>query len=83
MDGQAGDGAPEVLVQARPSLLGVFLTDILSSWPAAPIRQTTAIRGGTSFPFVLLTLLLLALPALLLLVFGQRAQTFPPRRAIG
>ena len=37
------------------------------------------IPGWHALPFVLLTLVLLALPALLVLALGQRAQTFLPK----
>jgi threonine/homoserine/homoserine lactone efflux protein len=60
-------------------LLGVFPTDILTS---------VAVGGSVArhhdpwwhvLPFVLLTLLFLALPALLLLILGRRAQTLLPK----
>jgi threonine/homoserine/homoserine lactone efflux protein len=59
-------------------LLGVFPTDILTSFA---VGTTLAARGDPWFyclPFVALTLLLLALPSLLLLAFRGRAQTFLP-----
>lgn len=60
-------------------LLGVFPTDILTS---IAVGGTVA-RNGDSWwqvlPFVLMTLLFLALPSLLLFVMGRRAQTLLPK----
>jgi hypothetical protein len=36
------------------------------------------IPGGTLLPFLLLTLLFVALPAIILLAFGKRGQAFLP-----
>jgi threonine/homoserine/homoserine lactone efflux protein len=60
-------------------LLGVFPTDILTSWAVGTYLSNHGDPWWHSLPFVLLTLLLLALPALLLLVVGQRAQVFLPK----
>ena len=60
-------------------LLGVFPTDILTSWAVGTYLSNHGDPWWHLLPFVLLTLLLLALPALLLLLFGQRAQTFLPK----
>ena len=60
-------------------LLGVFPTDILTSWAAGTYLSNHGDPWWHLLPFVLLTLLLLALPALLLLLFGQRAQVFLPK----
>ena len=60
-------------------LLGVFPTDILTSWAVGTYLSNHGDPWWHLLPFVLLTLLLLALPALLLLVFGQRAQEFLPK----
>ena len=79
MDGQAGGGEPEVLVRLGFLLLGVFPTDILTSWAVGTYLSNHGDPWWHLLPFVLLTLLLLALPALLLLLFGQRAQTFLPK----
>ena len=60
-------------------LLGVFPTDILTSWAVGTYLSNHGDPWWHLLPFVLLTLLLLALPALLLLGFGQRAQAFLPK----
>ena len=60
-------------------LLGVFPTDILTSWAVGTYLSNHGDPWWHLLPFVLLTLLLLALPALLLLLFGQRAQAFLPK----
>jgi hypothetical protein len=60
-------------------LLGVFPTDILTSWAVGTYLSNHGDPWWHCLPFVLLTLLILALPALLLLLFGHRAQTFLPK----
>jgi hypothetical protein len=60
-------------------LLGVFPTDILTSWAVGTYLASHGDPWWHYLPFVLLTLLLLGLPAILLLVFGQRAQAFLPK----
>jgi hypothetical protein len=60
-------------------LLGVFPTDILTSWAVGTYLASHGDPWSHYLPFVLLTLLFLGLPAILLLVFGQRAQTFLPK----
>ncbi len=60
-------------------LLGVFPTDILTSWAVGTFLSNHGDPWWHLLPFVLLTLLLLALPVLLLLLFGQRAEEFLPK----
>jgi hypothetical protein len=60
-------------------LLGVFPTDILTAWAVGTYLAAHNDPWWHYLPFVLLTLLFLALPAILLLVFGQRAQAFMPK----
>jgi hypothetical protein len=60
-------------------LLGVFPTDILTSFAVGSYLASHGDPWWHYLPFVLLTLLLLALPAILILAFGQRAQTFLPK----
>jgi hypothetical protein len=60
-------------------LLGVFPTDILTAWAVGTYLAGHNDPWWHYLPFVLLTLLFLALPAILLLVFGQRAQAFMPK----
>jgi len=60
-------------------LLGVFPTDILTSWAVGSYLSNHGDPWWHLLPFVLLTLLLLALPTILILLFGRRAQVFLPR----
>jgi hypothetical protein len=60
-------------------LLGVFPTDILTSWAVGTYLASHGDPWWHYLPFVLLTLLFLGLPAILLLVFGRRAQAFLPK----
>ncbi len=60
-------------------LLGAFPTDILTSWSVGSYLSNHGAPWWHYLPFVLLTVLLLALPSLLILVFGHRAQTFMPK----
>ena len=60
-------------------LLGFFPTDILTS---VAVGTYLAGRGDSwwqALPFVALTLLILAIPALVLLAFGSRAEAFLPK----
>lgn len=60
-------------------LLGVFPTDILTS---IAVGGSVARQGDSWWqvvPFVLLTLLFLAIPVLLLVILGQRGQTLLPK----
>jgi hypothetical protein len=60
-------------------LLGVFPTDILTSFAVGTYLSAHHDPWWHVFPFVGLTLLLLGLPALLLLALGRRAQAFLPK----
>ena len=60
-------------------LLGVFPTDILTSWAVGTYLASHGDPWWHYLPFVGLTLLFLALPTILILVFGQRAQAFMPK----
>jgi threonine/homoserine/homoserine lactone efflux protein len=60
-------------------LLGVFPTDILTSLAVGSYLAAHGDPWWHYLPFVALTLLLLASPALLLLAFGERAERFLPR----
>jgi threonine/homoserine/homoserine lactone efflux protein len=60
-------------------LLGVFPTDILTSIAVGGSLARHGDPWWHVLPFVLLTLLFLALPALLLIVLGQRAQRLLPK----
>jgi Sap, sulfolipid-1-addressing protein len=60
-------------------LLGVFPTDILTSFAVGSYLASHGDPWWHYFPFVLVTLLLLAAPALLLVVLGQRGQALLPK----
>jgi Sap, sulfolipid-1-addressing protein len=60
-------------------LLGLFPTDILTSWAVGAYLATQGDPWPHFFPFVLLTLLLLALPVIVILAFGQRGKAFLPK----
>ncbi|RBI63878.1 hypothetical protein DMJ13_05025 [halophilic archaeon] len=60
-------------------LLGFFPTDILTS---ATVGSYLAARGAPltdALPFIGITLLILAIPSLTLLAFGERAEAFLPK----
>jgi threonine/homoserine/homoserine lactone efflux protein len=59
-------------------LLGVFPTDILTSVAVGSYLSSHDSPWWHCLPFLLVTLLLLALPTLLILAFGGRAQAFLP-----
>ena len=60
-------------------LLGLFPSDILTGLAVGGFVVSHQEPWVAVLPFVFTTLLLLALPALLLLVFGARAQAFMPK----
>jgi hypothetical protein len=60
-------------------LLGVFPTDILTSVAVGSYLSSHGDPWWHLLPFLALTLLFLALPALLLLVFGKRGRDFLPK----
>ena len=60
-------------------LLGVFPTDIITSVAVGSYLGNHGDPWWHILPFVGLTLLLLALPALTLVVFGERGQAFMPK----
>lgn len=60
-------------------LLGIFPSDILTSIAVGGSAASNGLPWYSLFAFVGTTLLLLALPALLVLILGQRAQDFLPK----
>jgi Sap, sulfolipid-1-addressing protein len=60
-------------------LLGVFPTDILTAFAVGSYLASHGEPWWDLLPFLALTLLFLGLPAILLLLFGQRAQAFMPK----
>jgi thiol:disulfide interchange protein len=77
--GKLETASPRFSFRLGVLLLGVFPTDILTSWAVGTYLANHGDPWWHLLPFVLLTLLLLALPALLLVLFGQRAQAFLPQ----
>lgn len=59
-------------------LLGVFPTDILTSVAVGAYVESHHEAWPSCLPFILLTLLLLAIPAILVVALGSRAQTVLP-----
>lgn len=59
-------------------LLGVFPTDILTSLSVGAYVATNGDRWVSVLPFVVLTLLFLAIPGLVALSFGEKAQLWLP-----
>lgn len=74
---QAAD--PKLSFRLGFLLLGIFPTDILTSAAVGTYLANEGDPWWHLLPFLLLTLLLLALPALLLVAFGERAQAFLPK----
>jgi cytochrome c biogenesis protein CcdA len=60
-------------------LLGVFPTDILTSVAVGSFLSSHGEPWWHLLPFLLLTLLFLALPLLIVLAFGHRGQAFLPK----
>jgi Sap, sulfolipid-1-addressing protein len=59
-------------------LLGVFPTDILTSLTVGSFLARHGDRLAHAIPFIALTLLLLAIPSLLVLMFGKRGEAALP-----
>ncbi len=77
--GKLQTASPKLSFRLGFLLLGVFPTDILTSFAVGSYLSSHDDPWWHLLPFLLLTLLFLALPAILLLAFGQRAQTFLPK----
>ncbi|SNZ02991.1 Sap, sulfolipid-1-addressing protein [Natronoarchaeum philippinense] len=60
-------------------LMGFFPTDILTSVAVGSYLAARDAPLTDAVPFVLLTLFVLALPSLVLVAFGERAETFLPK----
>jgi threonine/homoserine/homoserine lactone efflux protein len=60
-------------------LLGIFPTDILTSVAVGATLNNGGDPWWHALPFIFLTLLLLALPSLLVVAMGERAQAFLPK----
>jgi small neutral amino acid transporter SnatA (MarC family) len=77
--GRLQDANPRLSFTLGLLLLGIFPTDIITSWAVGSYLSNHGDPWWHSFPFVLLTMLLLAMPLTLILAFGQRAQAFLPK----
>lgn len=60
-------------------LLGFFPTDILTSVAVGSYLAANGAPWRDAVPFILLTLLVLGLPSLVLVAFGERAESFLPK----
>ena len=60
-------------------LLGVFPSDLITSISVGSYLSTKGDSLGQYLPFLVLTLLFLALPALTVLIMGKRAKAFLPK----
>ncbi len=60
-------------------LLGFFPSDLVTSVSVGGYLAKEGDPWLSASPFILLTLLLLALPALLVVILGRRAQTLLPK----
>ena len=60
-------------------LLGVFPTDIISSFSVGSSMARDGNPWSYTIPFILLTVLLVALPGLLVVLLGRRAEVFLPK----
>lgn len=77
--GKLGTATPRFSFRLGFLLLGFFPTNILTSVAVGSYLAATGAPLVDALPFVFLTLLVLALPALVLLAFGQRVEAFLPR----
>lgn len=60
-------------------LMGFFPTDILTSVAVGSYLAASGASWTNAVPFILLTLLVLALPSLTLVAFGERAEALLPK----
>lgn len=77
--GRLEEASPGTAFKLGFLLLGVFPTDILTSVAVGGYAASHGEPWWQILPFVLMTLLLLALPTLVLLAFGERAQALLPK----
>lgn len=76
--GKLGAATPRFSFRLGFLLLGFFPTDVLTSVAVGSYLATTGAPLTHAVPFVLLTLLALAVPSLVLVAFGERAEAFLP-----
>jgi thiol:disulfide interchange protein len=77
--GKLQTASPRFSFQLGFLLLGIFPTDILTSVAVGTYLAGHGDPWWQALPFIALTLLFLASPALILLVFRERAERFLPR----
>jgi Sap, sulfolipid-1-addressing protein len=81
--GRLQTASPKLAFTLGFLLLGIFPTDILTSFAVGTSLAAHSDAWRDVLPFVGLTLLLLGIPALLLLLLGERGVAFLPRAAPG
>jgi len=79
MDGETRHCYATVFVPARLSPARLFPTNLLTSVAVGSYLAATGAQWVDALPFVFLTLFVLGAPALVLLAFGERAETFLPK----
>jgi Sap, sulfolipid-1-addressing protein len=77
--GRLQNATPKISFVLGFLLLGVFPTDILTSWAVGTYLANHGDPWWHYLPFVLLTLLFLALPASLVLALGERGRVLLPK----
>jgi len=77
--GRLQTATPKLSFRLGFLLLGVFPTDILTSFAVGSYLSTHGDPWWHLLPFLALTLMFLALPAILIIALGQRGQTLLPK----
>ncbi len=77
--GKLGAATPRFSFRFGFLLLGFFPTDVLTSVSVGSYLAARDAPWTDAVPFISLTLLILALPSLVLVAFGERAETFLPK----
>jgi mannose/fructose/N-acetylgalactosamine-specific phosphotransferase system component IID len=77
--GKLQTATPKLAFTLGLLLLGVFPTDLVSSFSVGASMARDGNPWSYTIPFVLLTVFLVALPSLLVVVMGKRAAVFLPK----
>jgi hypothetical protein len=77
--GKLQNATPKMALVLGFLLLGLFPSDLITSISIGGYLSEHGDPFSHALPFILLTLLLLASPALLVVAMGERAQTFLPK----
>lgn len=77
--GKLQDASPKMALVLGFLLLGLFPSDLITSVSIGGFLSSHGDPYTHALPFVFMTLLLLALPALLVVGMGERAQTLLPK----